>query len=276
MMLRQRSSRSGAAVAMPAPVVVELDWLARSRGTPERDRRSCSASMLDGSVLVVDLEREDYARVARAHRSSTPTFRSSLVDASVVAIAERLGAGHDRDARPPPLLGRASRSTSTRSRSSPDRGRAPRPYTESRGDLAPRRRSPAPPRVDEGARAERRRPLLRRQEADPRREPEHRLRGGALPEHRRVLGQGHGDVPDPRRHVHARLPLLLRQLGQARARARPARAAAPRAGGGADGPEARRRHLGRPRRRRRPRRRPLRRHDPGAEGEAARTARSRC
>ena len=35
-------------------------------------------------------------------------------------------------------------------------------------------------------------------------------------------GRGHGDVPDPRRHLHARLPLLLRPLGQARAR-RPTR-----------------------------------------------------
>ena len=46
----------------------------------------------------------------------------------------------------------------------------------------------------------------------PRREPAHDLRGGALPEHRRVLGPRHGDVPDPRRHVHARVPLLLRPL----------------------------------------------------------------
>ena len=52
--------------------------------------------------------------------------------------------------------------------------------------------------------------------------PEHDLRGGALPEHRRVLGPRHGDVPDPRRHLHARLPLLLRPLRQARAR-RPTR-----------------------------------------------------
>ena len=27
---------------------------------------------------------------------------------------------------------------------------------------------------------------------------QHGVRGGALPEHRRVLGQRHGDVPDPR------------------------------------------------------------------------------
>ncbi len=68
-------------------------------------------------------------------------------------------------------------------------------------------------RVDEGARAERGDALLRRQEVDSRGEPEHDLRGGALPEHRRVLGAGHGDLPDPRGHLHARLPLLLRALG---------------------------------------------------------------
>ena len=95
-------------------------------------------------------------------------------------------------------------------------------------------------------------------------EPAHDLRGGALPEHRRVLGPRHGDVPDPRRHVHPRLPLLLRPLGQAGAPARPARAAPARAGGGADGARARRRHLGRPRRPPRPRRRPLRGDDPRA------------
>ena len=41
-------------------------------------------------------------------------------------------------------------------------------------------------------------------------------------------GRGHRDLPDPRRHLHTRLPLLLRQLRQARAPAGPARAAAPR------------------------------------------------
>ena len=69
-------------------------------------------------------------------------------------------------------------------------------------------------------------------------QPEHDLRRGALPEHRRVLGPRHRDLPDPRRHVHARLPLLLRQLRQAERAGRPARAAAPRAGGEADGPRS--------------------------------------
>ena len=50
----------------------------------------------------------------------------------------------------------------------------------------------------------------------------HDLRGGALPEHRRVLGPRDGDVPDPGRDLHARLPLLLRAVGQAGRSARPA------------------------------------------------------
>ena len=107
------------------------------------------------------------------------------------------------------------------------------------------------------------------QGAAPRPTPAHDLRGGALPEHRRVLGARHRDVPDPRRHLHARLPLLLRPLRQAGRAARPARAAPARAGRRADGAQARRRHLGRPRRRARPRRRPLRGDDPRAQGEAA-------
>ena len=81
----------------------------------------------------------------------------------------------------------------------------------------------APPAgVDEGARAERGLALLRGAGAPPRPAPAHDLRGGALPEHRRVLGPRHRHVPDPRRHLHARLPLLLRPLRASRTR-RPTR-----------------------------------------------------
>ena len=83
------------------------------------------------------------------------------------------------------------------------------------GDRAPSRRAAAPPGVDEGPRAERQLALRGGPEAHPRGEPQHDLRGGALPEHRRVLGPRHRDVPDPRRHVHARVPVLLRPLRQA-------------------------------------------------------------
>ena len=117
-------------------------------------------------------------------------------------------------------------------------GRPRRPLDCGDGGFAAGRRAAAPAGVDEGARAEREHPLLRRQEADPRREPEHDLRGGALPEHRRVLGPRHGDLPDPRRHLHPRLPLLLRPLRHAERARRPARAAAARPDGEGDGPEA--------------------------------------
>ena len=61
------------------------------------------------------------------------------------------------------------------------------------------------------------------------------------------LGARHGDVRDPRRDVHPRLPLLLRPLGQAGARAGRAPAAPRWPGRGAELAQARRRHLGRPR-----------------------------
>nr|WP_245904918.1 PIN domain-containing protein [Gaiella occulta] len=79
---------SGVTVAMPASVAVELDWLARTRGA-----RGASAlllrSILDGSVLVVNLDREDYERALylMIQYSELPL---DLVDASVIAIAERL------------------------------------------------------------------------------------------------------------------------------------------------------------------------------------------
>ena len=208
---------------------------------------------------------DDRDRPPPLDRRATPTRSSS---STAAAIVER--GTHDEllalGGRYAELVGRAR---PTESPSSVSRLRLD-------GDFAPRRRSPAPPRVDEGARAVAERQLLRREEADPRRAAAHDLRGGALPEHRRVLGPRHRDVPDPRRDLHARLPLLLRQLGQAERAGRPARAAAARADGEADGAEARRRHVGRPRRRPRQGRRPLRGDDPRDQGEAARGDRSRC
>src|SRR5512133_3456078 len=138
------------------------------------------------------------------------------------------------------------------------------------GEVTPRRRAAPPPRVDEGARAERGLVLLRRQEADSRRLAEHHLRGGALPEHRRMLGPRDGHLPDPRRDVHTGVPVLLRPLRQAGVASRPARAASARGDRREDGSQARRRHLGRPRRRARPRRRTLRGHDPRAEAQGSR------
>jgi uncharacterized protein len=79
---------SGGTVVMPAPVLVEVDWLARSRG-----RRGAVATLLsgvlDGSTLVADLDAIDYARVADLVERYDD-LPLSLADASVIAIAERL------------------------------------------------------------------------------------------------------------------------------------------------------------------------------------------
>ena len=66
------------------------------------------------------------------------------------------------------------------------------------------------PRVDP-RQASLRRQLPRPQGCPARADPEHRLRGGPLPQHRRVLGAAHGHDHDPGRHVHPRLRLLRRQ-----------------------------------------------------------------
>ena len=139
----------------------------------------------------------------------------------------------------------------TRSRAKPGRDRA------GRGDG----RVPlAQAAVAEGPGA--RRPQLPPAEVDDRRrQPPHGLRGGQLPQRRRVLGARHGDLHDPRRRLHPALRLLQRPDGQADLE-RPARAAPRREPGQEDGPDARGGHLGRPRRPARLRRRRVRRRDP--------------
>lgn len=79
------SSRSA---TIPAPVIVEVDWLARSRGVPHATDRLL-ASVDDRSIVVVDLDEEDYRRVRQlvCRYADLPL---DLVDAAVVAIAERL------------------------------------------------------------------------------------------------------------------------------------------------------------------------------------------
>ena len=79
---------SSGTVAMPAPVIVEVDWLARSRG-----RRGAMAtllsSVLDGSLLIVNLDVEDFARATHLVEQYDD-LPLDFVDASVIAIAERL------------------------------------------------------------------------------------------------------------------------------------------------------------------------------------------
>jgi predicted nucleic acid-binding protein len=79
---------SGAAVTIPAPVVFEVDWLARTRGFP-RAIDLLLTSIVDESVLVVDLDQEDYLRVRDLVRRYAD-LPLDTVDASVVAVAERL------------------------------------------------------------------------------------------------------------------------------------------------------------------------------------------
>jgi predicted nucleic acid-binding protein len=79
---------SRVAVAVPAPVISEVDWLGRSRGYPGVGARLLE-SVLDESVLVVDLDWDGWARVLElvGQYSDLPL---NIVDASVVAVAERL------------------------------------------------------------------------------------------------------------------------------------------------------------------------------------------
>ena len=71
--------------------------------------------------------------------------------------------------------------------------------------------------------------LLRHAEHHARERPAHRVRGGRLPEYRRVLGEEARHLHDHGRHLHARLRVLQRQDRAAgRARSRTSRSTSPR------------------------------------------------
>lgn len=76
-------------LAVPAPVLVELDWLASRRLGPQAFE-SVLADIEDGILRIVDLTRLDYRRVGELCRQYRD-LPLGFVDASVVAIAERLG-----------------------------------------------------------------------------------------------------------------------------------------------------------------------------------------
>ena len=103
--------------------------------------------------------------------------------------------------------------------------------------------------------------LSRGQAGAARAAPAHRLRRGALPEHRRVLQPRHRHLHGARRPVHAALPVLRRGARPAAA-ARCERAAAPGRDGGAAAPVVRGDHERRSRRPARRRRGALRRVHP--------------
>ena len=129
-------------------------------------------------------------------------------------------------------------------------------------------------RVAEGARAGvGELPAAARHHARP--QAQHRLRGRALPQHRRVLAPRHGDLHDPRRHLHARLHLLrggARQAGDARHR----RAAPRRRSGREDGAEVHGDHLGRSRRSAGRRRRRFSRRRSATSSSGCPSAASKC
>ena len=104
-----------------------------------------------------------------------------------------------------------------------------------------------PPGLDQGPRADGR-ALRSPAGAHARPRAAHRVRGGALPEHRRVLEPRHRDLHDPRRRLHARLRLLRGQDGASAASSRSRGAAPGRGRGRPHGAAPRRDHLGQPRR----------------------------
>ena len=79
---------SGTPVVMPAPVIVEVDWLARSRGL-SGGMTTLLRSVLDGSLVVVNLDVEDFARATQLVEQYDD-LPLEFVDAAVIAIAERL------------------------------------------------------------------------------------------------------------------------------------------------------------------------------------------
>lgn len=77
-----------ATTIVPAPVLVETDWLARSRAVEDAMDRLLG-SVLDRSVVVIDLDEEDYCRV-RVLQRTYADLPLEFVDAAVIAVAERL------------------------------------------------------------------------------------------------------------------------------------------------------------------------------------------
>jgi len=74
---------------VPAPVVVELDWLAGDRLGSE-PFSAFLADVEDGAIAVVDLVPADYVR-ARELLARYADLKLGFVDAAVVAVVERLG-----------------------------------------------------------------------------------------------------------------------------------------------------------------------------------------
>ncbi len=76
-------------IIIPAPVLVELDWLANARLGPV-PFLSLLEDIQEGSVRVADLTRADYRRIQDLCREYGD-LPLGLVDAAVLAVVERLG-----------------------------------------------------------------------------------------------------------------------------------------------------------------------------------------
>jgi predicted nucleic acid-binding protein len=81
-----RTARDG--IALAAPVIVEVDWIGRSRGRPDAGAHLLR-SLDDGSLLIVNLDEVDYRR-ARELLETYDDLPLEFVDAAVIAVAERL------------------------------------------------------------------------------------------------------------------------------------------------------------------------------------------
>ena len=77
------------ALAVPAPVIVELEWLVTSRMSFDEFDGFLESVEL-GALDVTALQTADYARIRELCRRYHD-LPLGLVDASVVALAERLG-----------------------------------------------------------------------------------------------------------------------------------------------------------------------------------------
>lgn len=75
-------------LAVPAPVLVELWWLTHRRLPPDVFDRFL-ATVVDGSLTVIDLTEADYRRIRELLRRYED-LPLDFVDAAVVAVAERL------------------------------------------------------------------------------------------------------------------------------------------------------------------------------------------
>ncbi|HSP09803.1 MAG TPA: PIN domain-containing protein [Candidatus Dormibacteraeota bacterium] len=76
-------------IVVPAPVVIELEWLASSRLEPSAFL-AFLADVEAGTVVVAELERADYTRIRRL-LERYGDLPLGFVDAAVLAVVERFG-----------------------------------------------------------------------------------------------------------------------------------------------------------------------------------------